>query len=306
MKKVEPLIVVSACLSGAKKRYDGKIVFNPLINELKSFCKILTICPETEIGLPVPRDRTILYKSSEGIRAIYLGTREDITERVLNYYEKKKKEFSDVDGFILKAKSPSCSVSSTTKTYKDPEGKILSWYSQGLVGKKIKEDFTQVPVVDEILLREKDILEEFLIKIFTIRRFKEFKKEKKELKEFHKKVKYLLMLFSPPLLQELEKTLVKKMEIQEYEKYFFKILSEEFKRGKVYNAILNAFGEISNRVGKGEKKCFLILLDKYKKGKKSYITIIEHLRFLFQKYQVEKFLDSYFFDPYPETFKKFL
>ncbi len=312
MEPVEPFIVVSACLSGIKKRYDGKIVFNPLVNELKAFCKIGVICPETEIGLPVPRERTILYKdqNSGKIRAIYLGTKEDITEKIHHYYEEKKKEFGEVDGFILKAKSPSCSVSSTTKTYKDPEGKILAWYSKGLVGGKILKDFSFLPVVDDVLLREKDKLEEFFIKIFTIRRFRNLKEqfsENKELNLFHEKIKYVLMSFSPNLLEFLEKEIKKGMGIEEYERYFFNICSKNLERGKVINAVLHIFGKISRKLKRGEKRYFLDLLEKYKTGKKSWRFILNELERLFKKYKL--FEDRYeiIFNLYPDRLReKFL
>lgn len=48
-------ILVSACLLGAKVRYDGKTKKEPLAQELLNYYDIIPICPEMDGGLPCPR-----------------------------------------------------------------------------------------------------------------------------------------------------------------------------------------------------------------------------------------------------------
>lgn len=50
-------LLVSACLLGAKVRYDGraKLFEHPLLHQWKSQGRIISLCPEVEGGLAVPR-----------------------------------------------------------------------------------------------------------------------------------------------------------------------------------------------------------------------------------------------------------
>lgn len=49
------IILVSACLLGAKVRYDGKTKKEPLAQELLNYYDIIPICPEMDGGLDCPR-----------------------------------------------------------------------------------------------------------------------------------------------------------------------------------------------------------------------------------------------------------
>ncbi len=51
-----PKIVVSKCLEFDHCRYDGQLINNKYIHKLKDHVDFITICPEVEIGLGVPRD----------------------------------------------------------------------------------------------------------------------------------------------------------------------------------------------------------------------------------------------------------
>lgn len=50
-------VLVSACLLGAKVRYDGghKRLDHPLLDRLDREGRLVSLCPETAAGLPVPR-----------------------------------------------------------------------------------------------------------------------------------------------------------------------------------------------------------------------------------------------------------
>ena len=310
---VKPKLVISACLSGERKRYDGKIIQNPFVLKLKEYCEFIIICPEVSVGLPVPRDRTILYKSPQGLRAIYLGNKQDITEKVLNFFKKFIKNLPEIDGFLLKAKSPSCGVSFKTKTYKDPEGKVLCGKYQGIMGREVLRTFPFLPVVDEVILRNKESVENFLIRIFALSAFRVFKESAKsieELAEFHKKARYLIMSYSPSLLSEIEKVIaLKDKELQNmlktYEHHFKKALSQPFTRGKQINAILHLSGEISRCLSLKEKRHLFYLLNRYKNEEINLLSVLKYLKSLVKKYDKKELSNQLYLAPYPEELEKF-
>jgi uncharacterized protein YbbK (DUF523 family) len=68
--------------------------------------------------LGVPRPRIIIKQNNEQKVLIQPDTGKDLTEIMNGYVSKVLRHLKDVDGFVLKAKSPSCDVSST-KLYKN-------------------------------------------------------------------------------------------------------------------------------------------------------------------------------------------
>ncbi len=146
----KPLLVISACLLGAPVRFDQEIKRDDFVCDIARRCRVIKVCPETGIGLPVPRPRVFLYKAPSGeIRVIQEGTKKDITNELLNFCERFLKSIPLPSGFILKSKSPSCSPTETTKTYSDLEGEKLVGFNRGILGKLVPELFPEVPLFDE-------------------------------------------------------------------------------------------------------------------------------------------------------------
>ncbi len=120
MKYTKPKIIISKCLEFDACRYDGQIINNQYIKKLKKHIEFITVCPEVEIGMGTPRLPIKIIESSKGKQLFQPETGK-------NYLRKMKKfsnEFlneKNVDGFILKSKSPSCGVN-TAKIY--PNKKI--------------------------------------------------------------------------------------------------------------------------------------------------------------------------------------
>jgi len=55
-----PVIAISSCIMGQRVRYDGEIKHYPdLCQHLQNYFELFPICPETEIGLSVPRPAEI-------------------------------------------------------------------------------------------------------------------------------------------------------------------------------------------------------------------------------------------------------
>ncbi len=98
-------ILISACLLGARCRYDGEGFALPEMNELKKYCTLIPICPEQMGGLPTPRvpaeivGDAIINKEGVDVTYQYMtGAKTALTYAQLN----------NVQYALLKAKSPSC------------------------------------------------------------------------------------------------------------------------------------------------------------------------------------------------------
>jgi uncharacterized protein YbbK (DUF523 family) len=111
-------IVISRCLGLDSCRYNGEKIDAPWLRELATKADILSVCPEVEIGLGVPRNPINLVKDENGVRVIQDGTGIDLSEEMVSFSQGYLRYIGKVDAFILKSKSPSCGLG-TTKIHED-------------------------------------------------------------------------------------------------------------------------------------------------------------------------------------------
>lgn len=308
---LKPRLVLSSCLNLEKTRYEGNLIENPVAIKLRKFCEIISVCPELGIGLSVPRERIILYKDGRKIKAVEILTGKDFTEDLKAFSKKFIKNILEVEGFFLKSKSPSCGVSHKTKVYKDIEGKNLCGKSQGIFAKIVLKAFSLIPVVDEEILKNKDELENFLIKIFSLRRLRELKekaKSKEDIISFHKKAYYLLKSYAQESLKKegaflLSEDISFENLLNIYETFFKETLAKPFKRKNQINTVLKILEDFSEFLKDKEKYLILNFLEKYEKGKIPLIEVLSELKNLLQDRTSEPLL-GFYLSPYPEELKE--
>ena len=112
INNVKPVVVVSRCLGFEACRYDGKMDSCHLIEKLKEFVEIITVCPETQIGLETPRETIRLVKENEDapLKLLQHKTERELSVEMIEFGEKFLLSLPKVDGFILKSRSPSCGI----------------------------------------------------------------------------------------------------------------------------------------------------------------------------------------------------
>ena len=82
----KPLIAVSACLTGQKVQHNGKAAeLQTLSKEWSKHFDLLSICPEIEIGMKVPRPATRLVKENDKLKLVTQENSMDYTDRMLEY-----------------------------------------------------------------------------------------------------------------------------------------------------------------------------------------------------------------------------
>ncbi|RMD45144.1 MAG: DUF523 domain-containing protein [Aquificota bacterium] len=220
---MRPKIVISSCLIGENVRYDGKPVYCPFVEKLSKYVDFIPVCPEISIGLPVPRDPIVVVRKNGKMKVVNPKTGEDLTERLLRFSKNFLSQLKDIDGFLLKSKSPSCGVSGT-KTYKNEDGTGFLYRNKGLFAKKVMEIFPYLPVEDELRLKNWDRRFFFLLKIFLSFRLRNVETEK-ELYLFHNSYSQVLKIINTSGLKKAE-TNLKEGDIKEYKKSFLKALKK--------------------------------------------------------------------------------
>ena len=164
----KPVIGVSHCLVGGEVRYDGGSKPVPwIVDILSKHCDLIPICPEVEAGLGVPRPPVQLVGSMERPRA--LGVEDpglDVTEPLSKVGADKRDAIADMDGLILKSRSPSCGLFDTPVF--DISGARIG-VGPGLFGRACRESFPNLPLIDESSLENEAGRVTFLIQVFRYR-----------------------------------------------------------------------------------------------------------------------------------------
>ncbi|MBI5074588.1 MAG: DUF523 domain-containing protein [Nitrospirae bacterium] len=152
---------ISACLLGERVRYDGGHKLNNYLKDiLGEHIEWVTVCPEVEAGLPVPREAMRLIGDPASPRLVTIKTGVDLTDRLQLWSEKWLRELqtADLRGFVFKSGSPSCGVKGvevfTASGQQNSSG-------TGIFCTAFMTRFPLVPVEDERSFRDAKLLEKF-------------------------------------------------------------------------------------------------------------------------------------------------
>jgi uncharacterized protein YbbK (DUF523 family) len=67
----KPRVVISRCIEFEPVRYNGQIISSEFVKGLLPHIEAITVCPEVDIGLSVPRDTLRLVKKGKEVRLFY-------------------------------------------------------------------------------------------------------------------------------------------------------------------------------------------------------------------------------------------
>jgi len=101
---------VSTCLLGERVRFDGGHKLDRyLTGTLGQFFEWVPVCPEVEMGLPIPRESLRLVGDAEDPRLIAPKSGTDHTEAMTAWARKRVEELAAIGlhGFVFKKDSPS-------------------------------------------------------------------------------------------------------------------------------------------------------------------------------------------------------
>lgn len=299
---IKPKILLSKCFS-YPVRYNGGIVHDGFVEKLKKFVDYELVCPEIAIGLGVPRQRLIIQKL-DGRKHLYQPeTNKYLTKEILEWADSFAKSVDTVDGFLLKSKSPSCGIASANLYV---EGKITG-RTDGFFAEAIKEHFSFLPIEHEGRLKNSELRDNFLIRVFAFADFRQLKKEgtANDLVKLHTRYKYLLMTYNQKILQELGRLvadgkLSPKEKIAKYETIFYRAFGKRPSRTRHYNTIQHIFGYFKAELNQREKSHFLNLLKEYLGGDLELRTILEILNSFAFRFDNEYLLNQKYINPFPK------
>ena len=302
-----PLVVISKCLGFEHCRWNGLTIQDQFVDRLAGHVDYETVCPEVEIGLGVPRDPVRIVQIDKELRLMQPATGKDHTKAMKVFVEKYLNTLTDVDGFILKSRSPSCGIKEV-KIYPSMEKSAALRKENGFFATAVMEKYPMLPVEDEGRLRNFTIREHFLRRLFTIARFRLIDKTKKmrDIVQFQAENKFLLMAYNQKEFRIMGKIVAnheKKPAAQvflEYQQHLYSALAKPARYTSYINVMMHALGYFSDRLNKEEKAFFVELMEKYRKGKTPLSSDLDVLMSWGVRFGEKYLMDQTFFRPYPQ------
>ena len=195
---------ISACLMGQPVRFNGSHKRSRFCTDvLSQYFEFVPLCPEVAIGLGTPRQAIRLVSESAqstDIRAV--GSTDanlDVTQPLIEYATRQANKLTDLCGYILMQKSPSCGLFGVKRYLSNghPEGT-----TQGLYAGEFQRRQPLLPMEEAGRLNDDALRENFMVRVFTLHDWRNFRAEAGDqlsagdLIRFHSRYKYLVMAHS--------------------------------------------------------------------------------------------------------------
>ncbi|MBD3257019.1 DUF1722 domain-containing protein, partial [candidate division GN15 bacterium] len=202
-----PNILVSRCLGFDACRYDGAMVEAPFVQAMRPYAKLLTVCPEVEIGMGIPRDPIRIVQTPGGRKKLYQpATGHTLTRQMKTHVRQRLAELDAFDGVLLKSKSPSCGLG-TCKLFESTaaDARVVGRTS-GVLAAEIERQCPGVPASDEVKVVESARREHWLTAVFTLAQFRRTARYESagSLKKFHEYHRSLLYAYNKSAVREMD------------------------------------------------------------------------------------------------------
>jgi uncharacterized protein YbgA (DUF1722 family)/uncharacterized protein YbbK (DUF523 family) len=278
MKKIK--LGISTCLLGENVRYDGGHKLDRFLTDtLGQYVEYIPVCPEVECGLPIPRESMHLEGNPDSPRLVTTRTKQDMTGCMIEWARKRVMELEreDLCGFIFKSNSPSSGME-RVRVYNEKGMPVKK--GVGMFAKVFMNHFPLLPVEDEGRLHDPKLRENFIERIFTLKRWRELLNQEASrgnLVDYHTQHKLLILSHSPKLYQMMGQMVAraKDLPLKELYRQYQALLIESFllktTPKKNSNVLSHMMGYFREQLSSDEKQELLEMIDHDRQG---YIPLI--------------------------------
>jgi uncharacterized protein YbgA (DUF1722 family)/uncharacterized protein YbbK (DUF523 family) len=299
---------ISTCLLGENVRYDGGHKLDHFLTDtFGQYVDYAPVCPEVECGLGTPREAMRLEGDPNSPRLVTTHTHIDQTDRVLSWATKRVRglEKEDLAGFIFKSRSPSSGME-RVKVYNKKGTPLLK--GRGIFARVFMEHFPRIPAEENGRLHDPKIRENFVERVFTLKRWRETMKRKKglaELIDFHTRNKLLIFSHSEKHYRMMGRMVAegKTMPIRElfvnYETSLMDALKLKTTTRKNINVLQHMLGYFKKDLSADEKQELLEIIQQYREGAIPLIVPVTLFNHFTRKYHQPYLEKQTYLNPHP-------
>ena len=304
-------IGVSSCLLGNEVRFDGGHKHDRYITgTLGTFFEFVSVCPEVECGLPVPRESMRLVGDPEDPLLLTSRTGFDHTKRMKDWASFRVEQLaeSDLCGFIFKSKSPSSGME-RVKVY--GKNNMPRPVGVGLFARAFKDRFPLIPVEEEGRLHDMPLRENFIESVFVYRRWRALAKDftLDKLVHFHTDHKMLLRSHSEKHYRELGRIVAKAGNLNSeelltiYQETLMAAMKLKPTIKKHVNVLQHMMGYFKKQISSDEKQELLEVIEDYRQHHVPLIVPVTLMNHYVRKYNDAYLEKQYYLKPHPTELK---
>lgn len=304
-------IAVSDCLRGTECRYNGGHAQDDFVNKaLAKYADFYPFCPEAA-AIGTPRETIRLVGVDGQVKVLGSKSQVDFTQGIQDYNNNIIPKFieKDIDGAVVKSRSPSCGLE-RIKVYR-PDGQ---WYGSndpmqpGLFTENLMQQAPHLAIEEEGRLSDAWLRETFMLRVFTKARWREFLNGNPTLRDFqafHRDHKYLLLSKNESLYREMGALVgtTKKQNLTEsilgYQHKLYELLSYRTTRGQMRNVLDHIYGYFKNDISQSEKDHYHDTVKEFYDGIVPLIAVVKILEQFLNHYGSDYLKTQVFFHPYP-------
>jgi uncharacterized protein YbgA (DUF1722 family)/uncharacterized protein YbbK (DUF523 family) len=301
-------IGISSCLMGYKVRFDGGHKRDRFLTDtLGQYFEYVPVCPEVEYGFGIPREALRLVGNPDSPRLVTTKTHRDHTDRMLRWARKRVIELGKegLCGFIFKSNSPSSGME-RVKVYSD-EG-MPQKKGRGVFAGVFMDRFPLIPVEEEGRLHDAKLRENFIERIFTLKRWRELQENGMRLGglvDFHTRNKLLILSHSPKHCSAMGKLVaggkqyVIREIFQRYEALLMEALKLKTTIKKNVNVLQHMMGYFKKHLSADEKKELLEIIRSYHDEDIPLIVPVTLFNHYVRKYEQPYLHKQTYLNPHP-------
>jgi uncharacterized protein YbgA (DUF1722 family)/uncharacterized protein YbbK (DUF523 family) len=305
-------IGVSSCLLGKEVRYNGGHSLDRYVTgTLGDYFTFVDVCPEVEAGFGIPRETLRLVGDPAAPRLITTKTGKDFTGRMQNWSKKRVVELEkeNLCGFIFKKGSPSSGME-RVKVY--TEKGMPSNRGSGMFARAFMDHFPLVPTEEEGRLNDAALRENFIERIFALRRWRQMAAQRKSrgnIVAFHTLHKLQTMSHSVKHYREMGRLVAhaKELDLQslykQYEALFMQALSLKATVKKNVNVLQHMAGYFKKQLSRDEKQELQEIIGQYHRHLIPLIVPMTLFNHYVRKYDQEYLKDQLYLNPHPIELK---
>lgn len=299
---------ISSCLLGEAVRFDGNHKYSGYIVEtFGQVFEFRAFCPETAIGLGVPRPPIRLVATPDGTRARGVDDpARDVTGALAEYARQVAVQLGDVSGYLFKKGSPSCGME-RVRRYSE-EGQPVLGDGVGIFARTLMAQCPELPAEEEGRLMDPVLRENFVERVFIYRRWQELCAAgltAAGLVEFHTRHKFNLLAHDEPAYRALGRRVADagKADLDTLAREYIRTLMAALKKaasaGTHTNVLQHIYGFVKDRLDAEDKRELLGVIEDYRCGLLPLVVPVTLIRHHLRRHPDGYIERQYYLNPHP-------
>jgi len=310
--QVNVRVGVSTCLLGESVRFDANHKRDNFVADaLAEHVELISVCPEVESGMPIPRPAIQLRRFAPGGEVRLVDSKDktiDHSDSMREFSVRRIEALNELElcGYVFKAKSPSCGVYRVPVYEPDrqPERE-----GRGLFAAALMEAMPQLPVEEEGRLRDAGLRENFVERVFAFARLRQaFSPGWRlgDLVRFHSREKLLLLAHKQSIYRSLGRVVAgardrdRALLESEYKQLFLEAMSVHATRGTHVNVMQHILGYFKEHLDSADRRHLLTVIEDYQAELVPLVVPITLLRFFVRRYEIDYLEAQSYLSPHPK------